>query len=61
MKHLKVGYGIVTALLITTTNVWAADGARYDNSGIFVWVFLGACALIIVAQLITALLTGERH
>lgn len=55
MKHLKLGYGIVSTLLITTTNVWAAEGARLDNSGIFVWAFLGVCALIVVAQLIPAI------
>jgi hypothetical protein len=27
-----------------------------DNSGIFVWVFLGFCALIVVAQVIPAVL-----
>ena len=37
-----------------------AAGGRVDDSGIFVWVFLGFCALIVVAQLIPAvlLLTG---
>ena len=35
----------------------AASGAREDNSGIFVWLFLGFCALIIVAQLVPAVLT----
>jgi hypothetical protein len=34
----------------------AASGAREDNSGIFVWIFLGFCALIIVAQLMPAVL-----
>ncbi|GLI37422.1 hypothetical protein KI811_13065 [Geobacter hydrogenophilus] len=34
----------------------AASGAREDNSGIFVWIFLGFCALIVVAQLLPALL-----
>lgn len=34
----------------------AASGAREDNSGIFVWIFLGFCALIIVAQLLPAML-----
>ncbi|MEI6824588.1 MAG: hypothetical protein WCK54_03275 [Desulfuromonadales bacterium] len=34
----------------------AASGLREDNSGIFVWVFLGFCALIVVAQVIPALL-----
>jgi len=55
MKHLKLGYGIVTTLLITTTNVWAAEGMRQDNSGIFVWIFLGVCALIVAAQAVPAL------
>jgi len=37
-----------------TTNLSA------DNSGMFVWVFLGFCALIVVAQVVPAvlLLTG---
>ena len=34
----------------------AASGAREDNSGVFVWIFLGFCALIIVAQLLPAVL-----
>ena len=55
MRHFKLIYGIVTALLITTTNVWAAEGMRQDNSGIFVWIFLGVCALIVAAQAVPAL------
>ena len=37
-----------------------ASGGRVDDSGIFVWVFLGFCALIVVAQIVPAvlLLTG---
>jgi hypothetical protein len=34
----------------------ATSGVREDNSGIFVWVFLGFCALIVVAQVIPAVL-----
>ena len=34
----------------------AASGVREDSSGIFVWVFLGFCALIVVAQVIPAVL-----
>ena len=34
----------------------AASGLREDNSGIFVWVFLGFCALIVVAQIVPAIL-----
>lgn len=55
MKHSKLRYGIVSALIFATTNVWAAEGARQDNSGIFVWAFLGMCALIVVAQIVPAL------
>lgn len=41
----------------SVTSALAASGAREDNSGIFVWIFLGFCALIIVAQMIPAILT----
>ncbi len=34
----------------------AANGLSEDNSGIFVWVFLGFCAMIVVAQVIPAVL-----
>jgi len=37
-----------SALAATTNNV--------DNSGIFVWIFLGFCALIVAAQVVPALL-----
>lgn len=47
--------------LITLTGILApvsafAAGGRVDDSGIFVWVFLGFCALIVVAQIIPAVL-----
>ncbi len=34
----------------------AANGIGEDTSGIFVWVFLGFCALIVVAQIVPAVL-----
>jgi len=40
-------------LIGNATPVWAATG-REDNSDLFVWIFLGFCALIVVAQLIPA-------
>ncbi|GFE56361.1 hypothetical protein [Geobacter sp. AOG1] len=40
----------------STSSAFAASGAREDNSGLFVWIFLGFCALIIAAQLIPAIL-----
>lgn len=42
------GFAPVAAMAASTNNV--------DNSGIFVWIFLGFCALIVVAQVIPALL-----
>lgn len=42
--------------IIAPTAAFAASGIREDNSGIFVWVFLGFCALIVIAQVIPAVL-----
>ena len=46
--------------ILAPATAMAATGAMEDNSGIFVWVFLGFCALIVVAQIVPAvlLLTG---
>jgi uncharacterized membrane protein len=40
-------------LIGNVTPVWAATG-QGDNSDLFVWIFLGFCALIVVAQLVPA-------
>jgi len=55
MRALAMVMGILAPV-----SAFAASGAREDSSGIFVWVFLGFCALIVVAQVIPAvlLLTG---
>ncbi|MBE0618261.1 MAG: hypothetical protein IH608_10090 [Proteobacteria bacterium] len=45
---------LVTAILTAATPALAAG--REDTSGIFVWAFLGLCALIVAAQVIPALL-----
>lgn len=42
--------------ILAPVSAFAASGARVDSSGIFVWVFLGFCALIVVAQVIPAVL-----
>jgi hypothetical protein len=50
---------ITTALATIATMVPVAAfaaGGRVDNSGMFVWVFLGFCAIIVVAQVIPAVL-----
>ena len=43
-------------VILAPVSALAASSAREDGSGIFVWVFLGFCALIVVAQLIPAAL-----
>ena len=42
--------------ILAPVSAFAASGIREDSSGIFVWVFLGFCALIVVAQVIPAVL-----
>ena len=37
----------------------AANELSADNSGIFVWVFLGFCAMIVVAQVVPAILLAS--
>lgn len=51
----KLGWGIA-AYCGNVTNLWAAEAAREDSSGLFVWIFLAFCALIVVAQLIPAMM-----
>jgi hypothetical protein len=46
----------IVGTLAPVTAFAAATGLREDNSGFFVWVFLGFCALIVVAQVIPAIL-----
>ena len=47
---------IIVGTLAPVSAFAAASGVREDSSGIFVWVFLGFCALIVVAQVIPAVL-----
>lgn len=45
---------LVPIVLAVATPAFAAG--REDTSGIFVWAFLGLCALIVAAQVVPALL-----
>jgi hypothetical protein len=57
MKNIITRFTMGAGILIgNVTPVWAAatEGREVDNSGLFVWIFLGFCALIVVAQLIPA-------
>ncbi len=62
-KRTKYKGDVMRALITTiigtlapATAFAAATGMREDSSGIFVWVFLGFCALIVVAQVMPAVL-----
>lgn len=41
---------------IAPATAFAASTPRVDDSGLFVWIFLGFCALIVAAQIMPALL-----
>lgn len=55
MKNAACLASLMSMLLGTAFPALAA-GAREDNSGLVVWIFLGVCALIVVAQLFPALM-----
>lgn len=42
--------------LMLTTQAFASTAGRTDHSGMLVWMFLGFCALIVVAQALPAML-----
>ena len=46
--------------IIAPATAFAASGASEEGSGIFVWIFLGFFAMIVVGQLVPAviLMTG---
>ncbi len=46
----------LATLIGTASTAFAATGPREDSSGLFVWIFLGFCALIVVAQIVPALM-----
>lgn len=41
---------------IAPATAFAASTTHVDNSGLFVWIFLGFCALIVAAQVVPAAL-----
>ncbi len=55
MKPLTALIGAIAGIVPAAT-AFAATGAREDNSGIFVWTFLGFCALIVIGQLVPAVM-----
>ena len=55
MKTLMKTYAAVIAAVTPTASALAATGPREDTTGLYVWVFLGVCALIVVAQVAPAI------
>lgn len=53
---MKALISTIIATMGITTSAFAASGALEDNSGIFVWAFLGMCALIVIGQLLPTVL-----
>lgn len=53
---MKMTMATISAVLFSVLPAFAAEGTRQDHSGLVVWVFLGFCALIVVAQLVPAVL-----
>lgn len=56
MKTTAMLTTFAAALLLNASEVFAASAGRVDHSGIVVWMFLGFCALVLVAQLAPALI-----
>lgn len=55
MKLTTVGSAVLLSIC-SVSSAFAAGTVREDNSGLFVWMFLGFCALIVVVQVVPALL-----
>ena len=56
MKKLNLSLTTL-ALSLAATPAFAASTQRVYNSGILVLVFIGFCALVVVAQMIPAIIT----
>jgi hypothetical protein len=53
MKKLMLA---IILSLVSVTPAIASTVGRVDHSGLLVWMFLGFCALIVVAQLLPSVL-----
>jgi hypothetical protein len=56
MKKEDVMKALATIMGIIAPATAFASGGHVDDSGIFVWVFLGFCAMIVVGQIVPAVL-----
>lgn len=56
MKRLAMTLGIIWMMLPAAPFICAAGSGREDESGLFTWMFIGICALIVVLQVLPAIL-----
>ena len=56
MKTMRSLMTAAAIILLTVHQAWAVDTTQTYQSGILVLVFLGVCALIVVAQMVPALI-----
>jgi hypothetical protein len=47
---------LLSLFLGTVSTAWGAVDSFEDRSGLFCWIFMGFCALIVVAQLLPAIM-----
>jgi len=56
MKAIRTLLTMVAITMLTVPQAWAVDTTQTYQSGILVLLFLGVCALIVVAQMVPALI-----
>jgi len=56
MKAIRTLSTAASLILLTVHQAWAVDTTQTYQSGTLVLLFLGVCALIVVAQMVPALL-----
>jgi len=56
MKTMRALMTTAAIILLTVHQAWAVDTTQTYQSGMLVLLFLGVCALIVVAQMVPALI-----
>ena len=56
MKTIRTMLTAAAIIMLTSHQAWAVDTSQTYQSGILVLLFLGVCALIVVAQMVPALI-----
>lgn len=56
MKSIRTLFTAAAIVMLTVHQAWAVDTTQTYQSGILVLLFLGVCALIVVAQMVPALI-----